>query len=78
MKQKILADLKIYWGSFTRAMAVFGLSFFSVSVVGGMSTANLESSFIAGGLYMFVEIIRKYGIKTPHFQNNKTNFLLFP
>ena len=78
MKQKFLTDLKIYYGSFVRAIAVFGLSFFSVSVVGGVTTANLESSFIAGGLYMFAEIIRKYGIKNPHSQNNKTNFLLFP
>lgn len=78
-------DLKIWFGSLKRGLAVAGFTFFSLAITTGFCLDSFFSSLISGGLYMFVEIVKKYGIDVspisqPQKERAKKNFkfLIFP
>jgi hypothetical protein len=79
MMVEIKNHLGVWLGSAFRGLAVVGLTFFSLAIQSGISSANLETGCIAGGLYMFIEIAKYYKITIPTTKNKKNySFLLFP
>ena len=72
----IKEDLKILYGSLKRAVVVWGLTFFGNAI---SQRFDYKSAFIVAGLYLFVELARKYGVE---FKNKKElkdyKYLLFP
>jgi hypothetical protein len=79
MMVQIKDHLGVWLGSTFRGLAVAGITFFSLAIQSGICWANLETGFIAGGLYMFVEIAKYYKISLPTTNKRKAyTFLLFP
>lgn len=74
MKEIINNDLNIWYGFVMRAIIVFGLTFFGNAITNDF---NLTSAFIVAGLYLSLELAKKYGITIPPLKN-KYKFLLFP
>jgi hypothetical protein len=75
-------DLKVWYGAVIRAGVVLGLSFFGMSITQGFCYASLETGLVTGGLYMFVELAKFYGISTteilPKTKKAQYRFLLLP
>jgi hypothetical protein len=73
---------KIWKGAGLRGLVVAGLTFFSMAIKSGLCLDNLEAGFIAGGMYMFLELVRYYKISLPHLPKNKKGnvykFILLP
>lgn len=71
--------LSIWIGALLRGIVVLGITYFSMAIQTGLCYKNLETGIISGGLYMFAELIKYYGIN-PKITKKKKNysFLLFP
>jgi len=79
MMVQIKDHLGVWLGSLMRGLAVVGITFFSLAIQSGICFENLETGFIAGGLYMFVEVAKFYKITLPTANKRKAyTFLLFP
>lgn len=73
-----MSDYNFWLGAFFRGLAVAGFTFFSVSITQGMCLESLLSGAITGGLVMFTEMIKYYGIDLKDLKvNKKANFLFF-
>lgn len=70
-------DLKILYGAVKRAVVVWGLSFFGNAIT---QNFDYKSSFIIAGLYLFLELARKYGVelKNKKKELHDYHYLLFP
>ncbi len=77
MKKQIKKDLEIWGGTFVRALSIVGLTFFSIAVTTGYSMDTLNAGVIAGGLYMFAELCKHYGVEPKH-KRGEHHFLIFP
>ena len=75
-------DLKVWYGAVIRAAVVCGLSFFGMSITQGFCYSSLETGLITGGLYMFLELAKFYGIESkdilPKTKKAQYRFLLLP
>ena len=79
MMVQIKDHLGVWLGSTFRGLAVAGITFFSLAIQSGICWANLETGLIAGGLYMFAELVKYYKITIPTTKTKKSyTFLLFP
>jgi hypothetical protein len=79
MMVQIKNEIGIWLGSLVRGLSVVGITFFSLAIQSGLCWANLETGLIAGGLYMFAELIKFYKITLPTKDKRKSyHFLLFP
>ena len=70
-------DLSVWCGALIRGAVVVGITFFSTAIANGMKIQGLEASLIAGGLYMFAELLKYYKITMPTSKKAYT-FLLLP
>ena len=88
LKMEISIDLKVWCGTFIRAMAVFGMTFFSQCFLSlKFNLSYLELSLIMAGFYFFLELIKYYKIDLPKLNIPATTkgkvksarcYLLFP
>ena len=62
----ILKDLKIWYGVAVRAVIVGGLFFFGNTVTLGLTNSNLKGAFVVAGLYLFLELAKRYGLDNLH------------
>lgn len=70
--------LKIWAGALIRGLIVAGITLFSTAISLGFSWNALETGLIAGGLYMFAELVKFYKISIPTAKKGNYKFLLFP
>jgi len=72
-----MSELKIWKSAIIRGFVLSGITFFSSAVVVSPTLKTIISAGIAGGLYMFIELGRYYGVKTNSTKTNY-NLLIFP
>jgi hypothetical protein len=77
MKKQLKKDIQLWAGTFSRGLAIAGLTFFSTAVTTGFSISTFSASLIAGGLYMFAELCKSYAIE-PVGKKGEHQFLVFP
>lgn len=79
-KKQKLTEKEVWTGTILRALALFGLVFFSNSLTLGLSTEIFVSALLLSCLYYFSEIAKYYGfnikeifdgINRNGFNNNK-------
>lgn len=75
MKNKAL---DIWLGALIRGVVVFGITGFSTAMGMGFTLELLRVASIAGGLYMFAELVKYYKISLPTRTKKCYCFLLFP
>jgi uncharacterized iron-regulated membrane protein len=70
-------QIGIWVGALIRGLAITGLMFFTLAIQNGICMENLETGFIAGGLYMFTELAKYYNINLKR-KEREYHFLVFP